>query len=100
MIKQFKTDYLIIKKYYWRILRYTWYDKDEIIRINNKEYIPIDNFYFNVIDGEIKEENKNIILIKQDFWKEIKDYVEKNKDKDLLITYEGYKWLDKKQLKI
>ena len=100
MIKQFKTDYLVIKKYYWRILRYTWYDKDEIIRINNKEYIPIDNFYFNVIDGEIKEENKNIILIKQDFWKEIKDYVEKNKDKDLLITYEGYKWLDKKQLKI
>ena len=30
---------------------------------------------------------KNIISIKQDFWKEIKDYVEKNKDKDLLITY-------------
>lgn len=87
MIKQLKNDYLVIKKYYWWILRHNWYDKDEVIRINNKEYMPIDNFYFNVIDGEIKEENKNIILIKQDFWKEIKDYVEKNKDKDLLITY-------------
>ena len=87
MIKQLKNDYLVIKKDYWWILRHTWYDKDEVIKINNKQYIPIDNFYFNVIDGEIKEENKNIILLKQDFWKEIKDYVEKNKDKDLLITY-------------
>lgn len=87
MIKQLKTDYLVIKKDYWLILRHNYYDKDEVIKINNKEYIPIDNFYFNAIDKEIKEEIKNIILIKQDFWKEIKDYVEKNKDKDLLITY-------------